>query len=121
MKSEELVRGWVSGACLAGNPRITARWHKLHPHRLLSEHDQSLYVDANVMIKDRADEVDWMRAALIEAYRHVPRGLGPRLVEAGKSILRFAKKPASFAKRIVLRLLWQRHLARHDHVEPDAK
>jgi len=262
---QELPAPW-QGRSLAlreRNPRMTARWHKLHPHRLLPEHDQSLFVDANVMIKDRinalfdqalhqsplalfkhpfrdcvyeeaevvkriryddaaivdaqmafyrahglpiraglhvsgvlfrrhndpqliklledwwlqlkifsqrdqlsltfmlrrhqmtaaelpgkitdnfwftvgphrrfsvdlasalspaaADEIDWMRAALVEAYRHVPRGVGPRLADAGKSILRFAKRPASSAKRIVLRFLWRRNLARRYRVEPGAK
>jgi hypothetical protein len=262
---QELPAPW-QGRSLASrerNTRITARWHKLHPHRLLPEHDQSLYVDANIMIKGRinavfdqalgesplalfrhpvrdcvyeeaevvkrlryddaaivdaqmafyrahglpiraglhfggvlfrrhndpqliklledwwrqlkifsqrdqlsltfmlrrhqmtaaelpgtitdnpwftvgphrrfrvdlasalspaaADEIDWMRAALVEAYRHGPRGAGPRLAEAGKSILRFAKRPTSSAKRIIFRLLWRRHLARHYPVEPGAK
>jgi Protein of unknown function (DUF616) len=262
---QELPAPWQrrSLAVRERNTRITARWHKLHPHRLLPEHDQSLYLDANIMIKGRinavfdqalgesplalfrhpvrdcvygeaevvkrlryddaaivdaqmtfyrahglpiraglhfggvlfrrhndpqliklledwwlqlkifsqrdqlsltfmlrrhqmtaaelpgkitdnpwfmvgphrrfrvdlasalspaaADEIDWMRAALVEAYRHVPRGVGPRLADAGKSMLRFAKTPASFAKRIILRLLWRTHLARHYHVEPGAK
>jgi hypothetical protein len=26
------------------NPRMTARWHKLHPHKLLPDYDQSLIV-----------------------------------------------------------------------------
>jgi hypothetical protein len=245
------------------NPRMTARWHKLHPHRLLPEYDQSLYVDANIMIKRRigavfdqalheaplalfrhpirdcvyeeaeavkrvryddaaivdaqmafyrahglpvraglhfggvqfsrhndpqlvklledwwrqlkifshrdqlslgfllrrhhltvaelpdqitdnpwfmvgphrrfrvdlasalppadADEIDWMRAALVGAYQHSLRGVGPRLAELRESILRLAKRPASFAKRIVFRLTWRRHLAKHYHVEPGAR
>jgi len=35
------------------NPRMTARWHKIHPHRLLPDYEQSLYIDANVLIKGR--------------------------------------------------------------------
>lgn len=30
-----------------------ARWHKLHPHLILSEYKESLYVDGNVNIKDQ--------------------------------------------------------------------
>ncbi|HXQ40673.1 MAG TPA: glycosyltransferase domain-containing protein [Candidatus Udaeobacter sp.] len=33
------------------NPRMTARWHKLHPHRLLPDYRESLYIDANILIK----------------------------------------------------------------------
>jgi len=57
------------------NPRMTARWHKLHPHRLLADYDESLYVDANVLIRDRI--VPLFSQALQEAplalFRHSDR------------------------------------------------
>ncbi len=37
----------------ARNPRMTARWHKLNPHRLLPDYEESLYIDANILIKER--------------------------------------------------------------------
>ena len=39
-------------ATVQRNPRMTSRWHKLHPHLLLPQHDQSLYIDANILIRD---------------------------------------------------------------------
>ena len=33
------------------NPRITARWHKLHPHLLLRDYDLSFYIDGNVLLE----------------------------------------------------------------------
>src|SRR5258706_3753518 len=32
------------------NARMTARWHKLHPHLLFPNHELSLYVDGNVRL-----------------------------------------------------------------------
>jgi len=52
---EQGMRGpWQSRQLVSQerNPRMTARWHKLHPHRLLSDYEESLYVDANVLIKE---------------------------------------------------------------------
>ncbi len=33
------------------NPRMTARWHKLHPHLLFPGYDVSLYIDSNIVLK----------------------------------------------------------------------
>jgi hypothetical protein len=33
------------------NPRMTARWHKLHPHLLFPDHELSLYVDSNIVLR----------------------------------------------------------------------
>jgi hypothetical protein len=240
------------------NPRMTARWHKLHPHKLLPDYEQSLYVDANILIKDRisplfdqalrqaplalfrhptrdclyeeaaavkrlryddgaivetqmafyrahglpsraglhfggillrrhndaklielmedwwrqlkifshrdqlslgfilrrhrvtvaelpsqfadnpwfmvgphrrfrvdlaaslppldADEIDWLRSSFIGASRRSSPGLRSRLTGVGQSILRLAKMPHAHGKRIIRRLAWRRHLARHRHV-----
>jgi hypothetical protein len=53
--SQALPAPWQSKplASVHRNPRMTARWHKLHPHRILPNHDQSLYLDANIFIKGR--------------------------------------------------------------------
>lgn len=32
------------------NPQLTGRWHKIHPHELLKNYEQSLYVDGNINI-----------------------------------------------------------------------
>jgi hypothetical protein len=57
------------------NPRMTTRWHKLHPHRLLPAYDQSLYVDANILIKDRIAPVfdQALREAPLALFRHPVR------------------------------------------------
>lgn len=34
----------------ANNPQLTGRWHKIHPHVLLTEYDQCLYLDGNINI-----------------------------------------------------------------------
>lgn len=34
----------------AANPQLTGRWHKIHPHIILAEYDQCLYVDGNINI-----------------------------------------------------------------------
>jgi hypothetical protein len=43
---------WQSRSLLSRerNARMTARWHKLHPHLLFPGHDLSVYVDGNVRI-----------------------------------------------------------------------
>ena len=33
------------------NPRMTARWHKLHPHLLFPDREASLYIDSNVVLR----------------------------------------------------------------------
>ena len=33
------------------NPRMTARWHKVHPHLLFPDHEASLYIDSNVVLR----------------------------------------------------------------------
>ncbi len=57
------------------NPRMTARWHKLHPHRLLADYEESLYVDANVLIKDRIVPLfaRALREAPLALFRHPDR------------------------------------------------
>jgi hypothetical protein len=95
---------------IADNP-----WFMIGPHRRFR-------VDlASALPRVDADEIDWMRAALVVACRRSPRGLGARLAEAGESLLRLVKMPAAFAQRVILRLAWRRYLARHHHVEPGAK
>lgn len=32
------------------NPQLTGRWHKIHPHELLKNYEQSLYVDGNINV-----------------------------------------------------------------------
>lgn len=58
------------------NARMTARWHKLHPHSLFPGHDASLYIDGNVRIHAPVtDLVDQMLSASpIAMFRHAERG-----------------------------------------------
>ena len=57
------------------NPRMTSRWHKMHPHVLFPDHDVSLYVDGNVYLKGNARPlVEQMSgAASIALFRHPDR------------------------------------------------
>jgi hypothetical protein len=73
-------------ASLQRNPRMTARWHKVHPHRLLPDYDQSLYLDANILIKDRIlplfDEA--LREQPLALFRHPARDCAYEEAEAVK-------------------------------------
>jgi len=57
------------------NARMTARWHKLHPHLLFPGHQESLYIDSNVLL--RAPVADLFRTMLSRApialFRHPER------------------------------------------------
>jgi hypothetical protein len=57
------------------NPRMTARWHKLHPHLLFPGAEASLYIDSNVVL--RAPVAGLFERMLAEApialFRHPER------------------------------------------------
>jgi hypothetical protein len=57
------------------NARMTARWHKLHPHLLFPNHDVSLYIDGNVRLNAPVSAlIDQMSAAApIALFRHAER------------------------------------------------
>ncbi len=57
------------------NARMTARWHKLHPHLLFPDHQLSLYIDANVRMNAPVSElVDQMSSVSpIALFRHAER------------------------------------------------
>lgn len=57
------------------NPRMTARWHKLHPHLLFPDHDQDLYVDANILITGQLGGLydEALRDAPLAMFRHPSR------------------------------------------------
>src|SRR5215469_15725375 len=58
------------------NPRMTARWHKLHPHVLFPEHAVSLYLDANIYLKQEIGGLiaQMSDIAPIALFRHPERG-----------------------------------------------
>jgi hypothetical protein len=57
------------------NPRMTARWHKLHPHRLFPEHEFSLYVDSNILLRGPVGPLTetMLAGAPIALFRHPER------------------------------------------------
>lgn len=57
------------------NPRMTARWHKLHPHRLFPDYEESLHIDANVLVRDRIGAVfgEALRDSPLALFRHPNR------------------------------------------------
>jgi hypothetical protein len=57
------------------NPRMTARWHKLHPHLLFPEYEQSLYIDSNIVLKAPVAQLveRMLIAAPIALFRHPER------------------------------------------------
>lgn len=57
------------------NPRMTSRWHKLHPHLLFPEHDESLYIDANVLVRERITTLfeEVLRTAPLALFGHPDR------------------------------------------------
>jgi hypothetical protein len=57
------------------NPRMTARWHKLHPHLLFPDHDLSLYVDSNILLRAPflGPTEGMLAAAPIALFRHPER------------------------------------------------
>jgi Protein of unknown function (DUF616) len=58
------------------NARMTARWHKLHPHILFPDHDVSLYLDGNICLKrEIRGLVEQMSGiARMALFRHPERG-----------------------------------------------
>ncbi len=75
-------------ACQERNPRMTARWHKLHPHRLLPDYEESLYLDANILIRDPIgplfDQV--LLKAPLAMFRHPNRDCSYAEAEAVKRL-----------------------------------
>ncbi len=61
--------------CRERNARMTARWHKLHPHLIFPDHDSSLYIDANVRMNGPVSElIDQMLVmSPIALFRHAER------------------------------------------------
>ncbi len=57
------------------NARMTARWHKLHPHLLFPNHELSLYVDGNVRLNaPGSDLIDQISAGSpIALFNHAER------------------------------------------------
>jgi hypothetical protein len=57
------------------NARMTARWHKLHPHLLFPGHDVSLYIDGNVRLKAPVSGLldGLLTASPIALFRHAER------------------------------------------------
>src|SRR5579862_4889560 len=57
------------------NARMTARWHKSHPHLLFPDHEVSLYLDGNVYLKAgvRAFIEEMSRRSPIALFRHADR------------------------------------------------
>jgi hypothetical protein len=57
------------------NARMTARWHKFHPHLIFPNHDLSLYIDANVRMNAPVSElIDQMSSmSPIALFRHPER------------------------------------------------
>ena len=76
--ADQALQGPWRGRPLASherNPRMTARWHKLHPHQLLPDYEESLYVDANILIKDRVGPLfeQALRKSPMALFRHPTR------------------------------------------------
>jgi hypothetical protein len=57
------------------NPRMTARWHKLHPHRLFPESDVSVYIDSNILLRAALSPLlaRMLAGAPIAVFRHPER------------------------------------------------
>jgi hypothetical protein len=57
------------------NARMTARWHKLHPHLLFPNHDLSLYIDGNVRMNAPVSELIEQMSSVspIALFRHAER------------------------------------------------
>lgn len=70
------------------NPRMTARWHKLHPHRLLPGYRESLYVDANILIKGGIGPLfeQVLAKAPLAMFRHPNRNCSYAEAEAVKRL-----------------------------------
>jgi len=62
-------------ACRQRNARMTARWHKLHPHLLFPDRDESLHIDANVLIRERVSGLFdvMLQEAPLALFRHPDR------------------------------------------------
>jgi Protein of unknown function (DUF616) len=65
------------------NARMTARWHKLHPHMLFSDHELSLYVDSNIALKAPVGALaeQMLAGAPIALFRHPERNCPYREAE----------------------------------------
>ena len=79
------VRPLAAGA---RNPRMTARWHKLHPHRLLPDYEESLYIDANILIKGQIAPLfeQVLAEAPLAMFRHPNRDCSYMEAEAVKRL-----------------------------------
>ncbi len=89
-ESRAMQRPWQIRplATRARNPRMTARWHKLHAHRLLPDYEESLYVDANILIRERIGSLfeGVLNKSPIALFRHPSRSCSYVEAEAVKRL-----------------------------------